>query len=114
MPRSANAVASKKRKMKVLKRTKGYFGRGKSLISVAKNRNEKGLGYAYRDRKAKKRLFRGLWIQRINAGCRINGISYSVFIDKLKKNNIDLNRKALADLAMNNPEAFTAIVNQVK
>lgn len=114
MPRSVNAVAAKQRKKKVLKRTKGYFGRGKSLISVAKNRNEKGLGYAYRDRKAKKRHFRGLWIQRINAGCRINGISYSVFIDKLNKNNIDINRKTLADLAMNNPEAFAAIVNEVK
>ncbi len=114
MPRSVNAVASKQRRKKVLKRTKGYFGRGKSLISVAKNRNEKGLAYAYRDRKAKKIHFRQLWIQRINAACRINGISYSVFIDKLNKNNIAINRKALADLAMNNPEAFAAIVNEVK
>lgn len=114
MPRSVNAVASRQRRKKILKRTKGYFGRGKNVYTVAKNRNEKGLGYAYRDRKAKKRHFRSLWIQRINAGCRINGISYSVFIDKLKKNNIELNRKALADLAMNNPEAFAAIVNQVK
>jgi large subunit ribosomal protein L20 len=114
MPRSVNSVASKQKRKKVLKRTKGYFGRGKNVYTVAKNRNEKGLGYAYRDRKAKKRLFRGLWIQRINAACRLHDISYSVFIDKLKKNNIDINRKTLADLAMNNPEAFTEIINQVK
>jgi len=114
MPRSVNAVASKQRKKKVLKRTKGYFGRGKSLITVAKNRNEKGLTYAYRDRKAKKIQFRSLWIQRINAACRMHDMSYSVFIDKLNKNNIAINRKALADLAMNNPEAFTAIINEVK
>jgi large subunit ribosomal protein L20 len=114
MPRSVNAVASKQKRKKILKRTKGYFGRGKNILTVAKNRNEKGLTYAYRDRKAKKVHFRGLWIQRINAACRINGISYSVFIDKLKKNNIDINRKVLADLAMNNPETFAAIVNEVK
>jgi len=114
MPRSVNAVASKQRRKKILKRTKGYFGRGKNILTVAKNRNEKGLAYAYRDRKAKKAHFRGLWIQRINAACRINGISYSVFIDKLKKSNIDMNRKVLADLAMNNPETFAAIVNEVK
>ena len=114
MPRSVNAVASKQRKKKVLKRTKGYFGRGKSLITVAKNRNEKGLTYAYRDRKAKKIQFRSLWIQRINAACRMHDMSYSVFIDKSNKNNIAINRKALADLAMNTPEAFTAIINEVK
>jgi len=114
MPRSVNAVASKQRRKKVLKRTKGYFGRGKNVYTVAKNRNEKGLGYAYRDRKAKKRTFRGLWIQRINAACRINGISYSVFIDRLNKNEVVINRKVLADLAMNNPEAFASIVNEVR
>jgi large subunit ribosomal protein L20 len=114
MPRSVNSVASKQRRKKVLKRTKGYFGRGKNIYTVAKNRNEKGLAYAYRDRKAKKRHFRGLWIQRINAACRLHDISYSVFIDKLKKNNIDLNRKALADIAMNNPEAFASIVKEVQ
>lgn len=114
MPRSVNAVASRQRRKKVLKRTKGYFGRGKNVYTVAVNRNEKGLGYSYRDRKAKKRSFRALWIQRINAACRINGISYSVFIDKLNKNNVVINRKALADLAMNNPEAFASIVNEVK
>jgi large subunit ribosomal protein L20 len=114
MPRSVNSVASKNKRKKVLNRAKGYFGRGKNVYTVAKNINEKGLGYAYRDRKVKKRTFRGLWIQRINAACRMNDISYSVFIDKLKKNNIEINRKVLADLAMNNPEAFTEIVNQVK
>lgn len=114
MPRSVNAVASKQRRKKVLKRTKGYFGRGKNVYTVAKNRNEKGLGYAYRDRKAKKRSFRALWIQRINAACRINGISYSVFIDRLNKNEVVINRKVLADLAMNNPEAFASIVNEVR
>lgn len=114
MPRSVNAVASKQRRKKVLNRTKGYFGRGKNVYTVAKNRNEKGLGYAYRDRKAKKRTFRGLWIQRINAACRINGISYSVFIDRLNKNEVVINRKVLADLAMNNPEAFASIVNEVR
>ncbi len=114
MPRSVNSVASKQRRKKVLNRTKGYFGRGKNIFTVAVNRNEKGLAYAYRDRKAKKRHFRALWIQRINAACRINGMSYSVFIDKLNKNNIDINRKALADLATNNPEAFAAIVKEVQ
>ncbi len=114
MPRSVNSVASKNKRKKVLNRAKGYFGRGKNVYTVAKNINEKGLGYAYRDRKVKKRTFRGLWIQRINAACRMNDISYSVFIGKLKKNNIEINRKVLADLAMNNPEAFTEIVNQVK
>jgi len=114
MPRSVNSVASKQKRKKVLNRAKGYFGRGKNVYTVAKNMNEKGLGYAYRDRKAKKRLFRGLWIQRINAGCRQNGISYSVFIDKLNKNNIEINRKVLADLAVNNPEAFASLVNEVK
>ena len=114
MPRSVNSVASKQSRKKGLNRTKGSFGRGKNIFTVAVNRNEKGLGYAYRDRKAKKRHFRALWIQRINAACRINGMSYSVFIDKLNKNNIDINRKALADLATNNPEAFAAIVKEVQ
>ncbi len=97
-----------------MKQTKGQFGRRKNVWTVAKNAYERGLQYAYRDRKNKKRNFRGLWIQRINAGARLYGMSYSEFIGKLHKKNIDLNRKALADLAMNHPEAFKAIVNEVK
>jgi large subunit ribosomal protein L20 len=114
MPRSVNSVASRARRKKVLKATKGYFGRGKNVWTVAKNKYEKGLTYAYRDRKAKKREFRALWIQRINAGARIHGLSYSQFMGLLKKANIELNRKVLADLAMNHAEAFKAVVDQVK
>jgi large subunit ribosomal protein L20 len=98
----------------MLKHAKGYFGRRKNVWTVAKNAIEKGWQYAYRDRKAKKREFRALWIQRINAGVREHGLSYSVFMCKLKGANIDINRKVLADLAMNNPEAFSKIVAQVK
>jgi large subunit ribosomal protein L20 len=114
MPRSVNSVAKKARKKKILKLAKGYFGRRKNVYTVAKNAVEKALSYAYRDRKNNKRNFRGLWIQRINAGARLNGISYSQLMGKLKSNNIDLNRKVLADLAMNNPEAFKAVVEKVK
>lgn len=114
MPRSTNSVASRQRRKKVMKQTKGQFGRRKNVWAVAKNAFERGLQYAYRDRKNKKRNFRGLWIQRINAGARLYGMSYSVFMGKLHKKNIDLNRKVLADLAMNHPEAFKAIVNEVK
>lgn len=114
MPRSVNHVASKARRKKVLKAAKGYFGRRKNVWTVAKNAVEKGMVYAYRDRKAKKRDFRKLWIQRINAGTRLHGMSYSQFMGNLKKANIDLNRKVLADLAMNHPEAFEAIVNKIK
>ncbi|MDR0789999.1 MAG: 50S ribosomal protein L20 [Bacteroidales bacterium] len=114
MPRSVNAVASRERRRKILKRTKGYWGRGKNVWTVAKNKWEKGQQYAYRDRKVKKREFRSLWINRINAACRLNDISYSVFMGLLHKNNIELNRKVLADLALNHPEAFKAVVNQVK
>ena len=114
MPRAVNAVASRARRKKILNRTKGYWGRGKNVWTVAKNKWEKGQTYAYRDRKNKKREFRALWINRINAACRINDISYSVFMGLLHKNNIELNRKVLADLALNNPEAFKAVVNQVK
>ena len=114
MPRSINSVASKARRKKILKQAKGYFGRRKNVYTVAKNAVEKALSYAYRDRKAKKRKFRELWIQRINAGARQNGVSYSELMGLLKKNNIDLNRKVLADLAMNHPEAFKAIVKKVK
>ena len=114
MPRSVNVVAAKARRKKIIKRTKGQFGRRKNVWTVAKNAYERGLQYAYRDRRNKKRTFRALWIQRINAGAREHGMSYSVFMDKLKKNNIDLSRKVLADMAMNHPEAFKAIVEKVK
>ena len=114
MPKSSNSVASRQRRKKILKLAKGYFGRRKNVWTVAKNAVEKGLTYAYRDRKNKKRTFRALWITRINAGARIHGLSYSELMGKLKQNNIDINRKVRADLAMNNPEAFTEIVNKVK
>ena len=107
MPRSVNSVASRQRRKKILKQAKGYFGRRKNVWTVAKNAVEKGLTYAYRDRKNKKRTFRALWITRINAGARLHGLSYSELMGKLKANNIDINRKVLADLAMNNPQAFT-------
>ncbi|MFZ9044735.1 MAG: 50S ribosomal protein L20 [Cyclobacteriaceae bacterium] len=111
--RSVNHVASKARRKKMMKNAKGYFGRRKNVWTVAKNAVEKGWTYAYRDRKAKKREFRALWIQRINAGTRAHGLSYSRFMGMLKENNIEINRKVLADLAMNNPEAFKAIVDKV-
>jgi large subunit ribosomal protein L20 len=114
MPRSVNTVASRARRKKVLKYAKGYFGRRKNVWTVAKNAVEKGWVYAYRDRKAKKRDFRSLWIQRINAGVREHGMSYSKFMGALKASNIEMNRKVLADLAMNHPEAFKAIVDKVK
>jgi len=113
MPRSVNHVASKARRKKILKRTKGYFGKRKNVWTVAKNTWEKGQQYAYRDRKNKKRAFRSLWITRINAGVREYGLSYSVFMGKLAKKGIELNRKTLADLAMNNPQAFKAIIDLV-
>ena len=114
MPRSVNHVASKARRKKVLKLAKGYFGRRKNVWTVAKNAVEKGLQYAYRDRRAKKRNFRALWIMRINAASRLHGLTYSQLINKLKSNNIDINRKVLADLAVNDPEGFKAIVEKVK
>lgn len=114
MPRSVNSVASRARRKKIMKLAKGYFGRRKNVWTVAKNAVEKGMVYAYRDRKNNKRNFRGLWIQRINAGARQFGMSYSQFIGKLKANNVELNRKVLADLAMNHPVAFKAIVDKVK
>ena len=114
MPRSVNAVASRARRKRVLKLAKGYFGRRKNVWTVAKNAVEKGLVYAYRDRRQKKRNFRALWIQRINAGARLHGLSYSKFMGAIHKAGIELNRKVLADLAMNNPEAFKAIVEKVK
>lgn len=114
MPRSVNHVASRARRKRVMKLAKGYFGRRKNVWTVAKNAVEKGLGYAYRDRKQKKRNFRALWIQRINAASRLHGMSYSVFMNKLSVAGIELNRKVLADLAMNEPKAFEAIVKKVK
>lgn len=113
MPRSVNSVASRAKRKRVLKLAKGYFGRKKNVWTVAKNAVEKGLVYAYRDRKAKKRDFRSLWIQRINAGARLHGMSYSEFMGKAKKAGIELNRKVLADLAANHPEAFEAIVKKL-
>ncbi len=114
MPRSVNSVASRARRKKVMKQAKGYFGRRKNVWTVAKNAVEKAMLYAYRDRRNKKRTFRALWITRINAGARMHGMSYSQFMGKVKAKNIELNRKVLADLAMNHPDAFKAIVDQVK
>ena len=114
MTRSVNAVASRARRKKILKQTKGQFRTRKNVWTVAKNSWEKGQTYAYRDRRNKKRDFRALWITRINAAVRAYDMSYSVFIDKLNKAGIEINRKVLADLALNNPEAFKAIVEKVK
>lgn len=114
MPRSVNAVASRQRRKKILQKVKGQFGKRKNVWTVAKNAYEKGQVYAFRDRRTKKRNFRGLWIIRINAAVREYGMSYSEFMGKLHKKNIELNRKALADLAENNPNAFKAIVDAIK
>jgi large subunit ribosomal protein L20 len=114
MPRSVNHVASRKRRKRILNRTKGYFGSRRNVWTVAKNTWEKGLVYAYRDRKAKKRTFRALWIQRINAAARLEGSSYSRLMGALHKSGIEINRKVLADLAMNHSEAFKAIVQKAK
>ena len=114
MPRSVNSVAAKARRKKVLKQAKGYFGRRKNVHTVAKNAVDKGLQYAYRDRRQKKRNFRALWIQRINAGARLHGISYSELMGKINSKGIELNRKTLADLAMNHPDAFKAVIDSLK
>lgn len=114
MPRSVNSVAKRARRKKVLKQAKGYFGRRKNVWTVAKNAVDKAMLYAYRDRRNKKRTFRALWIMRINAAARQHGMSYSQFMGKLKANNIDLNRKVLADLAMNDPKAFEAVIKKIK
>ena len=114
MPRAKNAVASRARRKKILKQTKGNFGARKNVWTVAKNTYEKGLTYAYRDRKKKKQEFRALWIQRINAAVRLEGLSYSKFMNLVHKAEININRKVLADLAMNQPEAFKVIVAKVK
>ena len=113
MPRSRNIVAAKARKKKVLKQARGYFGRRKNVWTVAKNAVEKALQYSYIHRKTKKREIRSLWIQRINAAVREAGLSYSEFMNKLNKSNISLNRKVLADIAMNDPESFKQIVKSV-
>ena len=114
MPRSVNSVASRNRRKKILKAAKGYFGRRKNVYTVAKNEVEKGMLYAYRDRKNNKRNFRSLWITRINAAARLHGMSYSQFMGKVKANHIELNRKVLADLAVNNPQAFKAVAEKIK
>jgi len=114
MPRSVNHVASRAKRKRILKLTRGYFGARKNVWTVAKNTWEKGLTYAFRDRRNKKRNFRALWIQRINAGARMEGLTYSRLMGGLKEAGIEINRKVLADLAMNNPEAFKAIVEKAK
>jgi len=114
MPRSVNSVASRARRKRVLKAAKGYYGRRKNNYTVAKNAVDKALQYSYRDRKVRKREFRKLWIQRINAAARLHDMSYAQFMGAVKKAGIDLNRKVLADLAMNNPEAFAEVVKKVK
>ena len=114
MPRSVNTVASRQKRKKIIKKAKGYFGRRKNVYTVAKNAVEKALTYAYRDRKVKKRIFRSLWITRINAASREHGMSYSQLINKLKSKNITINRKVLADLAMNDPKKFEDILKKVQ
>ena len=114
MPRSVNHVASRAKRKRILKLTRGYYGARKNVWTVAKNTWEKGLTYAFRDRRNKKRNFRALWIQRINAAARLEGLSYSQLMGGLHKAGIEINRKVLADLAMNNPEAFKAIVEKAK
>ncbi|MCJ7712962.1 50S ribosomal protein L20 [Candidatus Bathyarchaeota archaeon] len=113
MPRATNNVAAKQRRKKILKAAKGYRLGKSRLYATAKDQVEKGWQYAYRDRRAKKRTFRQLWIARINAACRLSGVSYSVFINGLQKGNIELNRKVLADMAVHNPQGFADIVKQV-
>ena len=110
MPRSVNSVASRARRKKILKLTKGYWGRRKNVWTVAVNTWEKGQGYAFRDRRKKKGQFRALWITRINAAARMEGVAYSQLIGSMKTKNIEINRKVLADLAVNNPDAFKAIL----
>ena len=114
MPRSVNAVASRRRRKKILKAARGYFGARSKVYTVAKNAVEKAMQYAYIGRKLKKRAFRRLWIARINAAARQEGMSYSTFMQGLSKADIKLNRKVLADLAMNHSESFKTLVNQVK
>ncbi|TMI97534.1 MAG: 50S ribosomal protein L20 [Bacteroidetes bacterium] len=114
MPRSKNSVASKARRKKILKQAKGFYGKRKNVYTVAKNVVEKGMTYMYVGRKLKKRNYRQLWIARINAAVRAEGLTYSEFIHKLNEKGIDLDRKVLADIAMNNPETFKNLVAEVK
>ncbi len=114
MPRSKNAVASKARRKKILKQAKGFYGKRKNVLTVAKNVVEKGMTYMYVGRKLKKRSYRALWIARINAAVREEGLTYSVFLNKLQQKGIELDRKVLADLAMNNPETFKGLIQSVK
>ena len=114
MPRSVNHVASRAKRKRILKLTRGYYGARKNVWTVAKNTWEKGLTYAFRDRRNKKRNFRALWIQRINAAARLEGMSYSQLMGSLHKAGIEINRKVIADLAVNNPQAFKAIVEKAK
>jgi large subunit ribosomal protein L20 len=114
MPRSVNAVASRARRKRILKQAKGFYGKRKNVYTVAKNIVEKGMTYSYVGRKNKKRDYRQLWIARINAAVRAEGLTYSIFINKLKTNGIDLDRKILADLAMNEPASFKALIDSVK
>ena len=114
MPRSVNHVASRAKRKRILKLTRGYYGARRNVWTVAKNTWEKGLTYAFRDRRNKKRNFRALWIQRINAAARLEGLSYSRLMGALHAVGVEINRKVLADLAVNHPEAFKAIVNKVK
>ena len=114
MPRAKNRVASRRRRKRILNRAKGYWGRRSKIYTVAKNAVEKGLQYAYRDRRAKKRQFRRLWIARINAAARLNGTTYSRLIGALRRADVGLNRKVLADLAMHEPEAFSKVVEHVE
>ena len=112
MPRAKNRVASRRRRKKILKQAKGYWGSRSKVYTIAKNAVEKGMQYAYRDRRNRKRQFRRLWIARINAAARLNGTSYSRFISSLKKSDVELNRKVLADIAMHDPETFATLVKQ--
>ncbi|MFH1004043.1 MAG: 50S ribosomal protein L20 [Bacteroidota bacterium] len=114
MPRSVNSVASRARRKKVLKKTRGYWGKRKNIFSIAKNIYDKGLTYAYVGRKKKKRVYRNIWVQRINAAVREHGLSYSNFISLATKKNLGINRKVMADLAMNYPKTFSAVVDAVK
>lgn len=114
MPRSVNAAASRARRKRILKQARGFYGKRKNVYTVAKNIVEKGMTYSYVGRKLKKREYRQLWIVRINAACREQGITYSQFINALKVKGIDLNRKVLADIAMNEPETFNTLIASVK
>lgn len=114
MPRTTYSVASRKRRKKIIKAAKGYFGKRKNVYTIAKNAVEKGMSYSYIHRKQKKRNFRKLWILRINAATRLHGMTYSSFMGAYNKSGMEMNRKVLADLAMNHPDAFEAIIKKLK